>query len=108
MRLWANHMLLQTDMNASIEQAYDATDLAEMTEEGLYLNDKAFASHLPTISAVWTGEDYLVRHRKLGPAPFLSANNHCGSAKATKWPPLGRPDFPPPAEITTYCRPFTI
>lgn len=31
-----------------------------------------------------------------------------GSANATTLPPAGRPDFPPPAEITTYCRPFTM
>ena len=41
-------------------------------------------------------------------ASFPSTNNHSGKAKATKLPPLGRPDFPPPAEITTYCRPFTM
>ena len=47
--------------------------------------------------------------RRSGRRPLiLSANNHSGSAKATKWPPLGRPDFPPPAEITTYCLPFTM
>ena len=33
---------------------------------------------------------------------------YSGKAKATKLPPLGRPDFPPPAEITTNCRPFTM
>ena len=31
-----------------------------------------------------------------------------GSAKATRLPPAGRPDFPPPAEMTTYCRPLTM
>jgi hypothetical protein len=30
-----------------------------------------------------------------------------GKAKATIMPPAGRPDFPPPAEITTYWRPAT-
>ena len=31
-----------------------------------------------------------------------------GSANAMRLPPAGRPDFPPPAEITTYWRPFII
>lgn len=31
-----------------------------------------------------------------------------GNAKATILPPEGRPDFPPPAEITTNCRPFAV
>jgi hypothetical protein len=31
-----------------------------------------------------------------------------GSAKATMLPPLGRPDLPPPAEMTTNWRPFTM
>ena len=33
--------------------------------------------------------------------------HHSGSANATMIPPEGRPDFPPPAEITTYWRPAT-
>ena len=39
---------------------------------------------------------------------FPRLTDYSGSAKATKLPPRGRPDFPPPAEITTYCRPFTM
>src|SRR5688500_3412043 len=31
-----------------------------------------------------------------------------GSAKATRRPPVGRPDLPPPAEMTTNWRSFTM
>ena len=31
-----------------------------------------------------------------------------GKANATRVPPLGRPLLPPPAEMTTYCRPLTM
>ena len=36
---------------------------------------------------------------------FWSDEPQSGRAKATMLPPAGRPDFPPPAEITTYCLP---
>ena len=39
---------------------------------------------------------------------FGRHSNYFGSAKTTKLPPDGRPDLPPPAEMATYCRPFTM
>ncbi|MFT4548377.1 MAG: hypothetical protein ACI9MB_002329, partial [Verrucomicrobiales bacterium] len=40
-------------------------------------------------------------------AEWLRAYSSAGNANATKLPPTGLPDFPPPAEITTNCRPST-
>ena len=54
-------MLLHTDMISANEQAFHATELAEMIEEGIYLND---LKSLPIISTVWTSEDYIARHRR--------------------------------------------
>jgi len=31
-----------------------------------------------------------------------------GKANTTRVPPRGRPLLPPPAEMTTYCRPLTM
>lgn len=31
-----------------------------------------------------------------------------GNANATRVPPRGRPLLPPPAAMTTYCRPLTM
>ena len=39
---------------------------------------------------------------------FGRHSNYFGSAKTTRLPPDGRPDLPPPAEMATYCRPFTM
>ncbi len=37
-----------------------------------------------------------------------AAHFSSGRAKATMWPPEGRLDLPPPAEITTYCLPSIL
>ena len=37
-----------------------------------------------------------------------AAHFSSGRAKATIWPPEGRLDLPPPAEITTYCLPSML